>query len=80
MSSRIAPSSPKTASPVAKPTTQTSVASQSQSPSNPGLPRDKVAARAYEKWCHRGRSHGSDHRDWIDAERELAAELAKAKR
>ena len=76
MSSRIAPSSPKTASPVAKPTTQPSVASQS----NPGLPRDKVAARAYEKWCHRGRSHGSDHRDWIDAERELAAELAKAKR
>ena len=76
MSSRIAPSSPKTASPVAKPTNQSNVASQS----SPSLPRERVAARAYEKWCQRGRIHGNDHRDWVEAERELSAELAKAKR
>lgn len=41
------------------------------------VPREKVAMRAYEKWCHRGCIHGDDQQDWYDAERELHAELQK---
>ena len=35
---------------------------------------DKIAMRAYEKWCKRGRPHGTHEQDWLDAERELQAE------
>jgi DUF2934 family protein len=32
---------------------------------------DAIARRAYELYERRGRSHGSDWADWLDAEREL---------
>jgi len=41
------------------------------------VPHDKIAMRAYEKWCQRGRPHGTHMQDWLDAERELQAEYAR---
>ena len=41
------------------------------------IPRDKIAMRAYEKWCKRGRPHGSDKQDWAEAEMELKAEMSR---
>lgn len=38
---------------------------------------DKIAMRAYEKWCKRGCPHGSDQRDWYEAEAELKAEIIR---
>ena len=37
-------------------------------------PPEKIAVRAYEQWCQRGRpGDGSDCQDWIAAEQELRA-------
>jgi hypothetical protein len=36
-----------------------------------GIPSEKIAARAYEIWCERGRPTGSDLENWLQAEREL---------
>jgi hypothetical protein len=41
------------------------------------IPREKVAQRAYEKWVKRGRTHGHDLQDWMEAEAELRAELSR---
>jgi Protein of unknown function (DUF2934) len=41
------------------------------------IPHEKIAMRAYEKWVKRGRPHGSDVQDWIDAENELKAEMMR---
>jgi hypothetical protein len=41
------------------------------------LPHDKVAQRAYEKWCKRGCSHGHDRQDWLEAEAEIRAEMSR---
>jgi hypothetical protein len=38
------------------------------------VPHDKIAMRAYEKWCQRGRPHGTHVQDWLEAEAELKAE------
>ena len=38
------------------------------------IPQDKIAMRADEKWCQRGRPHGSHQQDWLEAEAELKAE------
>jgi len=35
------------------------------------VPTEKIAKLAYEKWCMRGQPHGSDVRDWLEAEAEL---------
>ena len=48
-----------------------------QPTTNVKIPHEKIAMRAYEKWCKRGRPHGSDKQDWIDAERELREEFAR---
>jgi hypothetical protein len=32
---------------------------------------DEIAQRAYGIYCERGREHGHDLGDWLDAEREL---------
>ena len=45
--------------------------------SQPKVPHDKIAARAYEKWCQRGRPPGTDLQDWLEAERELLTEAAR---
>ena len=42
------------------------------------VPHDKIAQRAYEKWIKRGRPQGTAEQDWIDAEKELKAEYARA--
>jgi hypothetical protein len=42
------------------------------------IPQEKIAARAYEKWCQKGRPHGTHLQDWFDAERELQAEYARS--
>jgi len=41
------------------------------------VPADKIAVRAYEKWCKRGQPHGTHVQDWLEAERELQAEYAR---
>jgi hypothetical protein len=42
------------------------------------VPHEKIAMRAYEKWCQRGRPQGSDKQDWIEAEAELRAEILRS--
>ena len=39
------------------------------------VPHEKIAMRAFEKWCKRGRPHGTDRQDWLEAEAELRNEL-----
>jgi hypothetical protein len=51
--------------PVAQPTPQVKI------------PYEKIAMRAYEKWCQRGRPHGTDKQDWFEAEAELRAEFSR---
>jgi hypothetical protein len=41
------------------------------------VPHDKIAMRAYEKWVKRGRQHGRDKQDWLEAEAELRAEHSR---
>jgi hypothetical protein len=41
------------------------------------VPHDKIAMRAYEKWCKRGCPHGTHLQDWYEAEHELQGEMAK---
>jgi hypothetical protein len=41
------------------------------------VPQDKIAKRAYEKWCMRGQPQGTDMKDWLEAEAELKTELGK---
>jgi hypothetical protein len=42
------------------------------------IPHEKIAMRAYEKWVKRGRPHGTDLQDWVEAEAELRAEMARS--
>lgn len=48
-------------------------------PQTPGpvvhVPHEKIAMRAYDKWCKRGQRHGNDRQDWLEAEAELRAEM-----
>jgi hypothetical protein len=39
------------------------------------VPHDRIATRAYEKWCKRGRPNGTDKQDWLEAEAELRNEF-----
>lgn len=41
------------------------------------IPHDKIAMRAHDKWCKRGRPHGTDKQDWLEAEAELRQELGQ---
>jgi hypothetical protein len=38
---------------------------------------EKIAMRAYEKWCKKGRPHGTDKQDWLEAEAELKSEMMR---
>lgn len=40
-------------------------------------PGEKIALRAYEKWCQRGCTHGHDMQDWLEAETELRTETGR---
>jgi Protein of unknown function (DUF2934) len=44
-------------------------------PTRLSIPSEKIAQRAYQKWCERGRPEGSAERDWLEAEAELRTEL-----
>jgi hypothetical protein len=47
-----------------------------QSASTPmKVPHEKIAMRAYEKWCKRGCPPGTDVQDWLEAEAELRMEM-----
>ena len=41
------------------------------------IPHEKIAMRAYEKWCQRGCPHGTDMKDWMEAEAELRSEYMR---
>jgi hypothetical protein len=41
------------------------------------VPHEKIAMRAYEKWCKRGRPQGTHLQDWLEAEAELKAEYSR---
>jgi hypothetical protein len=41
------------------------------------VPHEKIAMRAYEIWVKRGRPHGTDRQDWMEAEAELRAEFGR---
>src|SRR5262249_61568117 len=41
------------------------------------VPQEKIAMRAYEKWCQRGRPQGTHLQDWYEAEAELRGEYAR---
>lgn len=56
-------------------TSSSSTAQQQSTKSS--VPHEKVAMRAYEKWCQRGRPQGTNVQDWLEAERELQAEMTK---
>jgi hypothetical protein len=43
----------------------------------PSVPPEKVAARAYQKWLLKGCKHGNDKQDWLEAEAEIRAEMAR---
>jgi hypothetical protein len=51
---------------VATPSTQTSQ-----------VPHEKIAMRAYEKWCKKGRPKGTEKQDWLEAETELRSEMSR---
>jgi Protein of unknown function (DUF2934) len=38
------------------------------------ISEERIAMRAYEKWCERGCMHGHDVEDWYEAEAELRRE------
>jgi hypothetical protein len=41
------------------------------------IPHEKIAMRAYEKWCQKGRKDGTQLQDWLEAEAELKTEFAR---
>lgn len=58
-------------------TSSTTSAAPQQQQGTTTVPREKIAMRAYEKWCKRGRPHGTDKQDWVEAETELRAEMSR---
>jgi hypothetical protein len=56
--------------------TQSAAATQPLTP-QAGVPLEKVAARAYQKWMQKGCKHGCDAQDWLEAEAEIKAEMAR---
>jgi hypothetical protein len=59
---------------------QTSKPMPTAQPASPqaSLPKDKVAMRAYQKWVQGGCKHGCDQQHWMEAEKELRAEMMKS--
>jgi hypothetical protein len=44
-------------------------------PADAGVPRERVAERAFEIWVRKGRPVGTADQDWAQAEAELRAEM-----
>lgn len=67
------------------PATQPAQAGKSSMTSGQGhgqhaaIPHERIATRAYEKWCQRGCQDGAHQQDWLDAEAELRAEITGGK-
>jgi hypothetical protein len=74
MSSRSTPS-PAAGSQVGKSSPMTGSMGQGQGHVGAPIPHEKIAKRAYEKWCQRGCPQGTDQQDWHEAENELRAEM-----
>lgn len=55
------------------------VTPQTTEPANTtyAIPHEKIAMRAFEKWCQRGMPGNSQLVDWLEAERELQAEYTR---
>jgi hypothetical protein len=45
----------------------------------PEIPSEKIAQRAYEIWCARGKPMGTAQQDWLDAEAQLRSEYQPAR-
>jgi hypothetical protein len=41
------------------------------------ITREQIAQRAHEIWVKNGCKHGQDEQNWLEAERQLKAELSK---
>ncbi len=39
-----------------------------------GIDQSKIAERAYQIYLERGKKHGSDFNDWVQAEKELSSQ------
>ncbi len=54
-----------------------------QAPAAPAAPktvkpaREQIAKRAHEIWVKNGCKHGQDEQNWLEAERQLKAEMSK---
>jgi hypothetical protein len=72
------PVMPASSQPVSANTSSAPV--QAERPAAPAvaieIPRDKIVARAYEIWIRKGKPHGKDFENWVEAEAELRAEFA----
>jgi hypothetical protein len=50
---------------------------QPTTPTAMHIPHEKIAMRAYDKWCKRGCPMGTDKLDWSEAEAELRTEMMR---
>jgi hypothetical protein len=41
------------------------------------ITREQIAKRAHEIWVKNGCKHGQDEQNWLEAERQLKAEMSK---
>lgn len=71
---------------VSKSTTRTGGATTTLRPAGTQAPaaaktvkitREQIAQRAHEIWVKNGCKHGQDEQNWLEAERQLKAELSK---
>lgn len=51
---------------------------ESNASSAPVDARERIAARAYERYLQRGGAHGRETEDWLEAEREIIGVANKA--
>jgi hypothetical protein len=66
------PAPKSSAAPVPTPARSTAA-----SESAPAIPSEKIAQRAYQIWCERGKPMGTAHDDWVAAESQLRAEYGR---
>ena len=51
-----------------------------QTPTTPKTPqpsREQIAKRAHDIWVKNGCKHGQDEQNWLEAERQLKAEMSR---
>ena len=53
------------------------VTTTTSAPPTAQVPHEKIAMRAYDKWCKRGRPKGTEKQDWLEAESELRMEMTR---